>query len=291
MADAMGSPLTTRHHRCTAAILSALMLTSTSGCSLLMHSLFAQCSTLTVPTTCPRFTAFPSQTAAGVAKVDLTPPPGFPTGGDGMAGSLARGQWTRLYARAFFFEEGGRHVLLIANDLFLMSEALHTEVAARLAGDGIRADEIVLTATHTHQGPGNFSSAAVYNEFGSQYMGFSRELFDFLADRITEAGHGAIDDARTHNGEVRLALRRGPGPDVFLNRAPQVFLLNPDRDERMDEWNPNLSGDPYLCETHRLKGEPADYWQLQGCPRLRAIDRTISLLEVFRGGSRIGGLL
>src|SRR6202162_5412329 len=47
----------------------------------------------------------------GAARIDTTPPPGYPNGGDGPAASVARGYWTRLHARAFFFQDsGGRGV-------------------------------------------------------------------------------------------------------------------------------------------------------------------------------------
>src|SRR5215472_15520885 len=42
---------------------------------------------------------------AGVGRADITPPAGYPNGGDGPAGNLARGYWARLYARAYFFQD------------------------------------------------------------------------------------------------------------------------------------------------------------------------------------------
>src|SRR6266487_1808763 len=43
----------------------------------------------------------PNHFVAGVSRVDITPPVGYPTGGHGPTGGFARAYWTRLYARAF----------------------------------------------------------------------------------------------------------------------------------------------------------------------------------------------
>ena len=41
----------------------------------------------------------------GAAKVDITPMPGYPMAGYAAAGRISRGVWTRLYARAIYFED------------------------------------------------------------------------------------------------------------------------------------------------------------------------------------------
>src|SRR3954451_14523 len=44
---------------------------------------------------------------AGVGRSDVTPPTGFPTMGYVRDDAIARGQHTRLYARAIVFKRGG----------------------------------------------------------------------------------------------------------------------------------------------------------------------------------------
>src|SRR5450759_4469221 len=153
---------------------------------------------------------------AGVARIDTTPPPGYPNGGDGPAASVARGYWTRLHARAFFFQDSdGRRLAMVSCDLFAFPEGLHAKVAQLLNTDWprlrrigtehglltrekpipISPDQLILAATHTHQGPGNFLTSKVYHDFGSQYSGFDGKLFDFLAERIAAAIAAAASDA------------------------------------------------------------------------------------------------
>src|ERR1039457_2801676 len=177
------------------------------------------------PLTIPAYSvlqATPSgKTMAGVARIDITPPPGYPTGGDSLAGAVARGYWTRLNARAFYFEDRkGHRLVLVSADLFAIPEALHAKVSQLLNSEwksvveagaeaglpvgneplSLSPDELIISATHTHQGPGNYLSSKVYNSFASMYSGFDPRLFHFLALRIAAAVGGAGTSARTDPG-------------------------------------------------------------------------------------------
>ena len=104
------------------------------------------------PIRIPAYTPSPPQPTstllAGVGKVDITPPPGYPMGGHSIGGQMARGYWTRLYARAFYFQSAGGHRLaLISCDLFAIPACLHAEVVHDL---GLPPEELILAATHTH---------------------------------------------------------------------------------------------------------------------------------------------
>ncbi|MGH7331715.1 MAG: neutral/alkaline non-lysosomal ceramidase N-terminal domain-containing protein, partial [Candidatus Rokuibacteriota bacterium] len=138
---------------------------------------------------------------AGAAKVDLTPTSGFPMGGHSLVGQTARGYWTRLYVSAIYLEDpDGRRLALVSCDLWSMPAGLADRVAELVASNRrgerrpadriiLTRDQLVLAATHTHQSPGNFSSASAYNTFASPHPGFDRRLFEFLAHRISEAIH------------------------------------------------------------------------------------------------------
>ena len=127
---------------------------------------------------------------AGAAKIDITPPPGFPMGGSSIAGRFGRGYWTRLYARAFFFRDSsGQSAALVSCDLSAMPGGLHAQVGWLLseAGLNLSPENLVLSATHVHHGPGNFFSYKLYNERASPASGFDKDLFQWLADRIARA--------------------------------------------------------------------------------------------------------
>lgn len=232
---------------------------------------------------------------AGVGRADITPPPGFPTGGDGPAGNLARGYWTRLYARAFFFADSERRTaVLVSVDTFAIPGGLTAMVAhdivTKWAERGVRItpDAIMIAATHTHQGPGNYLTAGAYNQFGSKFGGFSRPLFDFLVRQITLAIDQAINDALAFGSEAEVLVRRTRAGDLQLNRAPSTFLLNPMAQELMNALHPP----PTDCDPVVHRGEAAGSgWNLPGCPRLRAADPNLTTVEIRRDNRRIGVML
>ncbi len=166
---------------------------------------------------------------AGAAKGDLTPMPGLPMGGHAIGGTIARGYWTRLFARAIYLEDmNGRAMVLVACDVWAVpaglgdrvAELVQTQAALRHLG----REQIVLAATHTHQSPGNFSSAKGYNDFAQRWAGFHPPLFEFLAHRIMQA----ISVAFRHRQPATLKWLDTSVPGLARNRSVEAFLLNPE---------------------------------------------------------------
>ncbi|WP_158508936.1 neutral/alkaline non-lysosomal ceramidase N-terminal domain-containing protein [Gemmatirosa kalamazoonensis] len=237
----------------------------------------------------------PGRLVAGAARVDITPPVGFPTGGHGPAGGFARAYWTRLHARAFFFADAdGRPLILVSCDLFAvpggLAAAVSRAVAERWADSGlvVPPEAVVIAATHTHQGPGNFLTAAIYNQFAATYQGFDAALFDFLVGRVTLAVDSAIADAR-HGGAATLVRQSARLPDtLLLNRSPETFLANWNAQALLDRLEPR----EVKCAPTIERGEAlATGWTLPGCPRRRAADPTATVLSVERAGRRVASLV
>lgn len=168
----------------------------------------------------------------GAAQVDITPPPGYPMGGFSIAGRISRGWWTRLYAKAIYIEDGKQHrMVLVSCDLWAMPAGLADKVAELIAAripashqDSayIGREQILFAATHTHHGPGNFSTSATYNSTATALAGFDRALFDFLAHRITEAVVRAVEAKQA--GVIRKAVLNLPG--LSRNRSLEAFEMN-----------------------------------------------------------------
>lgn len=164
---------------------------------------------------------------AGASKVDITPMPGYPMGGYAVAGYISRGVWMRLHARAICFEDpDGKGLAMVSADLWAMPAGLADRVADLVVRRyGIRQlarEQIILAATHTHNGPGNFSSSKLYNQMASPEGGFDRDLFDFLAHRIA----GAIADAWNARRPAVLRYSEAPVAGVGRNRSLEPFLSN-----------------------------------------------------------------
>ena len=249
-------------------------LTVLSGiCGLLM----AGCASYTIrvpayslhqPVTAPRF-------IAGVGKSELTPPPGIPLGGHGPGGRVSRGYWTRLYARAFYFQDtGNRAVALVSCDLFMLPAGLRAKVLEIVNRDHRLEDaSLIISATHTHHSPANFASAPLYNAFAGPLPNFEPKLFHFLAAQIAEAITAAITDAQGNaSAPHALEVYQGAAPDIQRNRAIAPFFRNPSAIRES------------ILENAKAGGAKCPDGTVDRCPRYLAVDPALTVVRILRSG-------
>ena len=111
-------------------------------------------------------TAAPATAAnlrAGAGKADLTPRTGYYLGGWTRADRVAQGQHTRLFARTIVLERDGRKVALVAIDLFMVPGGMVKQIGDRLAARGFSEQNILISASHTHSGPGGYANFPTLN--------------------------------------------------------------------------------------------------------------------------------
>jgi neutral ceramidase len=166
---------------------------------------------------------------AGAGRSDVTPPTGFYTMGYVRSDAVARGQHTRLYARALVLEQGGRKLALVATDLGFTPGGMTVEVGKRLAARGFDERNVVISASHTHSGPAGWSPFGSDN-FVPPTLGTptsfkldtDRQLYGFLIDRVALAIARADDDL----GPARAAWGSSTLIGVTQNRSLEAFLAN-----------------------------------------------------------------
>ena len=178
--------MTTRAGRCGTSWIAALL--AVTGSAVLCCCASTEITTSATRSAEPTAPGVPGL-KVGFGRADITPPPGLGLSDYGPAGGVARGHRQRLYARAMILEDGrGERIAWVTVDLAQPSFLLHREAAERVAAEtGIGADRLVLTATHTHAGPGHFFSSRSYNQFASGIPGFDPAVVEFLADRVAMA--------------------------------------------------------------------------------------------------------
>ena len=162
---------------------------------------------------------------AGFGSRDITPPPGVGMSGFSFDSRQAVGFRQRLYARAIVLEDtSGERIALVVVDLGMVSLLLHRGVADRTldSGTGIGADRLLLSATHTHAGPGNFFAADGYNATGGRFVGFDPVVTDFLIEGIA----GAIEDAASDLQPAQAGWRFEPVWDFTFNRSYEAYQRN-----------------------------------------------------------------
>lgn len=161
--------------------------------------------------------------------------------GYGRFDQQAAGLHTRLRARAFVVvdEASGRRVMLIVADSPMIFGSVHQAVLRRLAeayGGLYTARNVLITATHTHSGPGGYSHHLLYN---TTTFGFHRKTFQAVADGILEAARRAHDDL----APSELVLSHGTLTGASVNRSRSAFDRNPkaDRDHFPDAVDPHTT--------------------------------------------------
>jgi neutral ceramidase len=154
-----------------------------------------------------------------------------PVAGMGMMGYVVMDQYSagihmRLRARAFVVASpcNGNRVALVVADIQGMFGAVHDEVIRRLEAKypGVyNADNVMLSATHTHSGPGGLSYYNLY-QF-APVGGFNQENWETVVDGIVQAIGRAHESLRP--GHVRIAS--ADLMDTGRNRSPDSFAQNP----------------------------------------------------------------
>ncbi len=162
---------------------------------------------------------------AGFGRRDITPPPGAAINGYAFDGQQAAGYRHRIYARAMVLQRGhGERIAFVVVDLDNVSPILHRLTAARTLqrGTGIGADRLILSATHSHSGPGNYYDGWQYNQVASARPGYDPFLVDFLVEQFAQAVEAAVRDLRP----ARAAWGVRSVTNLTRNRSLDAFLRN-----------------------------------------------------------------
>ena len=127
---------------------------------------------------------------AGAAKVELEVAPGTPL--DGYAWRMGRGAVEThdpLWVRALYLEKDDTRLFLVSADLYSISGALRERVLDFVPGEVPRS-QVILTATHTHSGPGGLSASWLERKRSGRFM---PEFLEATARRFGEAMRAAYD--------------------------------------------------------------------------------------------------
>lgn len=142
--------------------------------------------------------------SAGVARIDITPPPGIAHAGWGaQAHERAAGVDLPLWATALALSDGEQRVVLVDIDLIYLWDGEAPAVLQAVADlTGLPPAHIRLAYTHTHSGPVNGSAWTSWIKHGTELV----PAYDqSLPGRIAGVAWAALQALRP----VRLAAGRG----------------------------------------------------------------------------------
>jgi neutral ceramidase len=170
----------------------------------------------------------------GVAKSDITGP-AAQTGmmGYAMPQQRTAGIHLRLWARAYVISHPATGTLMafVNTDLCMIMQAVKLTVVAQLenifGSNVFTNDNVLLTGTHTHSGPGGFSWYILYD---ISDFGYDAQNFDAVVSGIVDAIVRAHANMQPSN---IYASANNPLFDANINRSPTAYLNNPEEERAM----------------------------------------------------------
>jgi neutral ceramidase len=166
---------------------------------------------------------------AGAVAVDITPPPGLPKAGYSRSARTGTGFRSRLRVNVLHLRTATGSQALVQCDLLGGSAVLHRLVARAVAeSTDIPAAGLMIGATHTHGGPGQFLGTDFYNRFASNRPGFDAAFTQFLAERIASGVVRAVEERRP----ARLAVGSTEVWGLTRNRSLTSHVRNADVTDR-----------------------------------------------------------
>jgi len=174
---------------------------------------------------------------AGVARVEITPSVGTPLAGYSKRhGKPSTGIRDPLYVRALVLTQGQETAVFVSGDMLIfprpMAEAILRKVSKELK---ISRNAIILSATHTHTGPGAIAPGFLYEiVFGS----YRPQIVEGISARVI----WAIRQALKHQQPVRWGTGSGVLPGLIENRRdPGTGIVDPEMGVFMVE---SMKGEP-----------------------------------------------
>lgn len=146
------------------------------------------------------------------------------------------GLHTRQYARAFALESpcNGKRVMVVVADIGIMTGALRSSVLSAIAADPAlasrySADNLMLSATHTHQGPAGYSHHLAHNLL---HLGFDPATFQAIADGMFQAVKRADANLVAHPETASIGLSSGELLNASIQRSAPAYEMNNEAERR-----------------------------------------------------------
>ncbi len=169
----------------------------------------------------------PNDYLIGTGIYDVTGP-AAELGMMGMASieQKTEGIHSRLFARAFIVcdQSSNKRVVILSADIWSCTQAVKMEVVKRLksiyGNDLYTIDNVLLSGTHTHSGPGGYSH---YGLFNLSILGFDKQNFECIVNGMVQA----IKRAHENLAPGKIFINSGNVEDCGNNRSPIAYEQNP----------------------------------------------------------------
>jgi hypothetical protein len=134
----------------------------------------------------------------------------------GLTSRLSTGTHDPITARALALGDGTDIAVIVSSDILIVNEQLEREVMRRIHAQGLdlRDEQVMISATHTHAGPGGYDPRLVGElVLGSETHGMREYLAEGIAKAVVQAVRGMKP------GEVGFG--RADVPECVVNRVDE----------------------------------------------------------------------
>ncbi|XP_061491416.1 neutral ceramidase [Rhineura floridana] len=167
----------------------------------------------------------------GVGRADCTGPVSeVPFMGYGNPDQNGAGLISRQYCRTFIVaepEDWKKRMVYVTAEIGMMSQRVRLEVVKQLKhryGDLYRHDNVILSGTHTHSGPGGYFQYTIFLITGK---GLIQPSLNAIVNGILES----IDMAHQNMRKGRIFINKGLVDHTQINRSPFSYLRNPESEK------------------------------------------------------------
>lgn len=154
---------------------------------------------------------------AGAAKERVLPPPGATLDGDASRlGRPASGEHDPLWVRCLYLTDGTQQVFIVNVDAYRITAPLRANVVA-LAAAFAPAESIILTATHTPNGPGGLCEALTERWCAGRW---NPDMLETLSTAAVSAMSSALEQKRRATVGYGGARPRGLSVNALDPKGP-----------------------------------------------------------------------
>lgn len=144
--------------------------------------------------------------------------------GYSMPDQKTAGIHMRLYSRAYVIADAASRVVFVSADIQGMMQSVTMGVLEKLEdryGSLYTKNNVMLSATHTHSGPGGYSGYTIYD---LAVLGFDVQNYTAIVDGIFQS----IVKAHDNLGDGVIKINDGDVANASMQRSATAYEQNPD---------------------------------------------------------------
>ena len=175
--------------------------------------------------------------------------------GYAMMNQVGAGLHQRLRARAYYIDDGTKHIAFVSVDFGMGSHVVKARALELLQQDNITKniftfDNVCVSGTHTHSGPAGFMNHLLFQVTS---LGFQKATYEAYSTAIYNAVKKSYVNSKANGKNAVIKRNAGMLSNANINRSPTAYLYNPL--EERERYGNNTDHEMVLLRFENEKGE------------------------------------